>query len=649
MRLALAQINPTVGDVEGNARLVREAAERAAATGADAVLCPEMVLLGYPPRDLLWRDGAVEACERAVRDLAAASIETAIIVGHPRRVSGARRDAANSASVLRGGRVVATYDKQLLPGYDVFDEDRYFEPGRTPRVVDIADRRAGILICEDIWQARDVEGGQHLVPAALHDPVREAVEAGAQLLLILSASPFVAGKGERHISHLRNIARTFRVPVAMVNQVGANDDLIFDGRSIVVGADGEVQAAARAFESDFVVLEVGGGAARRQPSAVSRQPSGGDARHETSDAGNPEPGTRNSHALHSSDPSSQSCHAARITQPPVFAPPISTEHELFAALVLGIRDYFRKTGATTALIGLSGGIDSALTAVLASAALGPGNIRGVMMPSRYSSPGSIEDSVDLAKRLRLGRLVEIPIESAHAALEIMLEGGESSAISRQRSGESIGHQASGTGTTEYVSPQSSVLAPRSLIPGIVGENIQARVRGVILMALSNAMPGAMVLATGNKSELATGYCTLYGDMCGALAVLGDVYKTQVWALSRWINANHAACGFDSPPIPQSSIDKPPSAELKPDQTDQDTLPPYPVLDEIIRRWVDHEEDEEAIIAATGFPPDLVRRWTGVIDRNEYKRRQAAIVLKVSPRTFGPGRPMPVAMRWRLPG
>ncbi len=560
MRLALAQINPTIGDVAGNTALVLDAMEAARRQRADVVLLPEMALLGYPPRDLLLRDGVIEACEGSVRDIAAQTPDLLVVVGHPSRIKNANghKDAANSASILREGRILTTYHKQLLPGYDVFDEDRYFEPGSQSCVLEHRGRRLGILICEDIWRARDVEGGSHLASHFANEPVAAAAAAGAEILLVLSASPFVMGKGERHLEQARHVARRHRITVALCNQTGANDDLIFDGRSLIVGPGGELLAMLPSFQPALEVIEM-----------------------------NP---------------------SLRL---PTFEPrAMEPMREIFEALRMGIRDYVHKTGHERAFIGMSGGVDSALTTTLAAAALGAQNLTAVLMPSRYTASMSNVDARALAANLGISDVRSVAIESMHAAFSKALADS----------------------------------LPASC-GGVVEENIQSRIRGVILMAMSNAEPRSLVLATGNKSELAAGYTTLYGDMCGALAPLGDLLKTQVYELARWINEHHRECDFARPPIPDSSIVKIPTAELRPNQTDQDTLPPYDVLDEIIRRYIDHEEDVEAIIRATGFDSNLVRMWARRIDQNEYKRKQAAIILKVSPRSFGPGRPMPAAMKW----
>jgi len=549
MRIALAQLNPVVGDVAGNTGMVCEAVDAARRERADLLVCSEMVLMGYPPRDLLFREGAVERAEEAVAEVAAHARNLTVVVGHPRRCRENVRTIRNSASVCRDGRILATYDKRLLPGYDIFDEDRYFDPGSGHCIVEVAGRRVGVLICEDLWRAGDVVT-ERVYPA---DPATELAAAGCDLLVSPSASPFILGKHQRHLDLLREAAVRTGLPIAVVNQVGANDDLIFDGRSLLVSAAGEVLAALPGWESAVVTVDLGAAGPRAEPAIIAQR-------------------------------------------------------ELFDALVLGVRDYCRKTGHREVLIGLSGGIDSALTAAIAAAALGPEHVIGVTMPSRYSSAGSVADSKALAANLGLARCEEIGIEAAHAGMQHMLEpvlGG----------------------------------APA----GLPDENIQSRLRGVILMACSNA-GGALVLATGNKSELAVGYATLYGDMCGALAVLGDVVKTNIYDLARWINEHHAACGFTVPPIPESTITKPPSAELRPNQTDQDSLPPYDILDEIIDRYIDREQSVDHIIEATGFDRPTVESFTGLIDRSQYKREQAAMVLKVTQRAFGRGRPFPVVMQ-----
>jgi NAD+ synthase (glutamine-hydrolysing) len=444
MRIALAQLNPTVADVAGNTRLVCEAIDEARRQGADLLITPEMVLMGYPPRDLIFRQGAVEDAEAAVQTIAARAGDMTVIVGHPRRCRDNVRTVRNSASICRAGEVLAVYDKRLLPGYDIFDEDRYYDPGDEPCVVEVAGRRLGVLICEDFWRAGDVVTEREYPM----DPAGELAAMGCDLLAVLNASPFIAGKHQVHLDLLRQAAARHGRPIVIVNQVGGNDDLIFDGRSLMMRADGEIRLSLPGWVPAVKTIDLDAEAAGEK------------------------------------------------------WPTIVSERELFEALVLGVRDYCRKTGHEEVLIGLSGGIDSALVAVIAAAALGPEHVRGVMMPSRYSSPGSIADARLLAENLGLGGCAQVNIESAYDEMRHMLD---------PRLGERL--------------------------QGLPDENIQARLRGIILMAFSNAT-GALVLATGNKSELAVGYATLYGDMCGALAVLGDVVKTRVYSLARWINDDY---------------------------------------------------------------------------------------------------------------
>lgn len=515
----------------------------------------ELVLLGYPPRDLIFRQGVVEACQDALHHIAEQCDDLTVIVGHPRREARGCRPLRNSVSVCRRGAVIATYDKRLLPGYDVFDEDRYFEPGDEPVVVEVDGVKLGLTVCEDLWGARDVITERRYAI----DPVHETVHCGCDLLLSLNASPFVRGKWEHHRELLQAVARRYRLPLVAVNQIGGNDDVVFDGRSLAIASDGRVAHRLPGWEEAVEVVDL----------------------------------DHLRHAVNGKD-----------TARPCVDPLEETLH----ALTLGVRDYCRKTGSDRVLLGLSGGIDSALAATIAAAALGPKNVHGVIMPSRFSSPGSRDDALELAKRLGLEPCTEVSIEQAHEMMRASLAPALDDA------------------------PE-----------GLTDENIQARLRGLILMAISNAR-GGLVLATGNKSELAVGYCTMYGDMCGALAVLGDVTKTRVYELARWINAHHQILGFTSPPIPESSIEKVPSAELRPEQSDQDSLPPYEQLDQIIEAFVEQELPPEQIIEMTGLDGAMVRQWVRAIDRAQYKREQAAVVLKVTGRAFGPGRPMPIAMR-----
>lgn len=562
--LGLAQLDPTVGDVPANADAIIAAARRLADAGAELVLTPEMSILGYPPRDLLLRADVVDACRRGLERIAAAS-PVPVLVGTPRNAPGGLRGRRNAVALCDEADVSFVCDKRLLPGYDVFDEDRWFDPGEGPATIEVGGRRFGVLICEDLWRGDDVTGSGATYD---RDPLGEL--AGACAILSLSASPFVRGKHERHAALLHAAAGRLGVPVASVNAVGANDDLVFDGRSMVATAGGIVRTLdAFAVDETVIALDDAASAPARTPAPVERRG-------------------------------------------PWAGPTVGAgfEPETFAALVRGVADYADRTGLGGACLGLSGGIDSAVVAAVAVRALGPERVRGVMLPSCYSSAGSIDDAIDLARRLGMAAPERVSIEALHDgardAIEPMLGGARE---------------------------------------GVTDENVQARLRGLLLMATSNAT-GSMLLSTSNKSELAVGYSTLYGDMCGALAPIGDLWKGEVYALARWMNEHPAEAGFDGPPIPPASIDKPPSAELRPDQKDTDTLPDYPVLDGILARLVDHDEDAKAAAAATGADPATCERIAGMLDRAEHKRYQATIVLKTNPRTFGRGRRMPVVMRDR---
>ncbi len=571
MRLALAQINPTIGDLAYNADLILERTAQAAREGADLVVFPELALCGYPPRDLLLRRDFLESCERhADRIVQQVPRAITVVFGLPIRGQGG---SIHNALLATRDSERTLYVKRLLPTYDVFDEDRYFTPGNRPTIVEVPTRsgktrKVGLSICEDLWKGQDA--GFAARYAGVADPVPDLVAAGAEIIVNPSASPFVLGKGARHRAILRDHAVRHGVYVAAVNQVGGNDELIFDGHAAVLSPQGVLLGAGPGFAEAVTIVDL----------------------------------------------------SVQTTPRPVPDPLLSgSEEELaFRALVLGIRDYCRKTGFSAALIGLSGGIDSALTAVLAAAALGPANVTGIAMPGPFSSDHSLADAAESARALGIRHEV-MPITGAF--------------------------ESSGSGI-DRVLRHLDQPALGQITPDLAEENLQSRLRGTMLMAISNRT-GAIVLTTGNKSESAVGYCTLYGDMNGGLAVLSDVTKALVYRLSRWINANPdrlGITGLSGLPIPPRSIDKPPSAELRPNQTDQDSLPPYDVLDRIIELAVEQHASPDEIERATGFAPDVVRRVCRMIDLSEYKRRQAATGLKLTSVAFGSGRRMPIAQRYR---
>ena len=550
VKIALAQLNPTVGDIAGNVRRILDAYGRAADEGADLVVTPELSILGYPPKDLLLKPRFVADCLAAVERLAGQVDRPALVVGYVEPRQGRRgRPLHNAVALLAEGRIRGTAYKRLLPFYDVFDESRYFEPGEEAMAVEYGGLRIGMMICEDMWA--DEEAG---LTARYHhaNPATDFAVAGVHVLLVPSASPFGIGKPARRREVAEATARRHKQSLLYVNQVGGNDDLVFDGASFAVAADGRLIAQLAGFEEDLRLVEV------PVPDGVGAV-----------------------------DP----------------ADVLPGEDELVRrALVLGLRDYMHKVGFTDCVIGLSGGVDSTLVACLAAEAVGPDHVHGVAMPSRYSSAESLEDAEDLARRLGVD-FRTIPIEGPHTTFEEALADAFAGAA-----------------------------------PDVTEENIQARVRGTILMALPNKF-GYLVLATGNKSELSVGYCTLYGDMVGGLAVIGDVPKTLVYRLCRRINETDSRR-----PVPERVLTKAPSAELAPGQTDQDALPPYDVLDGILERYVHDEASQDEIVEA-GFDPATVARVIRLIDRAEYKRQQAAPVLKVTSRAFGFGRRMPIAQRY----
>jgi NAD+ synthetase len=543
MKIALAQINTTVGDLAGNEAKILDAYRRGAAAGADLVLVPELAITGYPPRDLLLRGSFVRENLAVLDRLARATERAGLAVGYvganPTRPG---REATNAVALCQHGDVLATRTKSLLPSYDVFDEDRYFEPAAENAPVEFNGHKLALTICEDIWNDEDFWRDRRY----RRDPVGELVSHGAEIVLNISASPWQVGKNRTRHDMLATVARHNGRPVLYCNLVGGNDELVFDGCSLAFNAAGECVAQGALFDEDLLLVDT--------------------------EAAAPVP------------------------------PPAPCEEELVhRALVLGLRDYLHKCGFKSALLGLSGGIDSALVACLAVAALGAENVRGVSLPSQFSSQGSLDDARTLAERLGI-RYDVIPIQPSFEA------------VKKQLREVFAGHAED---TTE--------------------ENIQARLRGVVLMAMSNKF-GSLLLTTGNKSELAVGYCTLYGDMCGGLAVISDVPKMMVYRLAKWINREREI-------IPAASITKPPSAELRPNQTDQDSLPPYEVLDAILDAYVVQMKRPSEIIAA-GFDAATVRRVVRLIDFNEYKRRQAAPGLKVTSKAFGVGRRIPIAQRFR---
>ncbi len=564
MIVALGQIDPTIGDFDGNRRLIAAAHTQAARRGADLVIVPELALSGYPPKDLLERPAFLAAARASLEALARATARVsaegarapALLVGFPEVLEGSPtgRGVANSAAVIDGGQIVTIVRKSLLPTYDVFDEWRYFEPATDVAPIDLRGRRIGISICEDIWN--DTDFWPHRLYRS--DPIETLVARGAEILINVSASPYTMEKRALRPRMLAATARRWRRPLVFVNQVGGQDDLVFDGASLVLGADGEVIARAREHATDLIVAD------------LDRK-------------------TGDMHEL-----------------------PVSDLRSALDALTLGTADYARRCGFSRALLGLSGGIDSALVACVAARALGPENVLGVAMPSRYSSEGSLTDAAALAKNLG----IDFNVISIEPMFEAYL-GALAPAFADARSGESGGAGA-----------EAADLAM---------QNLQARVRGAILMALSNRH-GRLLLTTGNKSELATGYCTLYGDMAGGLAVISDVPKTLVYKLAREINRERAV-------IPEATLTKAPSAELRPNQTDQDSLPPYELLDAILDAHLEQGLDSQALVAA-GFDAAIVNDVVRRVRLSEYKRRQMPPGLKITGKAFGPGRRMPIAQAWR---
>ncbi|MGA7938111.1 MAG: NAD+ synthase [Kovacikia sp.] len=594
MKIAIAQLNPTIGDLTGNARRILEAAHQAAGQGARLVLTPELSLCGYPPRDLLMHPGFVEAMATTLEQLAKdLPPQLAVLVGTVELNSGSLQEGGkplfNSMALLEGGKVQQIFHKRLLPTYDVFDEDRYFEPGKQPNQFILGleseprkmedevqspsptshSLKIGVTICEDLWNDEEFWGKRNYQI----NPIADLAQQGVDLIINLSASPYTVGKQQLREAILKHCAIRFNQPVIYANQVGGNDDLIFDGSSIAFNRQGELICRAQTFESDLVFVEFEDG--DLQPSTIT------------------------------------------VSSP-------NADAEIWSALVLGVRDYARKCGFSKVVVGLSGGIDSALVAAIAAEAIGPESVLGVLMPSPYSSDHSIKDALALAKNIGIQTQI-LPIGELMQGYDHTLE--------------------SLFAGTEF---------------GLAEENIQSRIRGNLLMAISNKF-GHLLLSTGNKSEMAVGYCTLYGDMNGGLAVIADVPKTRVYSICEWLNSDSrwqmadgrlklapdlpfSILQLPSEIIPSNILTKAPSAELKPGQVDQDSLPPYEILDEILDRLIlDHQTPDQ--IVAIGHDPQVVNKVVKLISRAEFKRRQAPPVLKVTDRAFGMGWRMPIANRW----
>jgi len=543
MKIALAQFNPTVGDFAGNSARILSLAAQAKQRGAELAVFSELCLCGYLPQDLLERPAFIERNHKELKELAA-KILLPSVVGYAGRVkNGTGKSIANKAALICGGRVVFEQSKMLLPTYDVFDESRYFQPADRQTVFGFSGEQLGITICEDVWNDKNFWANRRYD----RDPVAEIIGQGTTVLLNISASPYTIDKRSLRFEMLRSIAITHRRPVIYVNQVGGDDSLIFDGASMALTADGNVGAQALAFQDDLVLFDTGTGQGE--------------------------------------------IHA-------------QTHEEIayaYRALITGTHDYVQKCGFKKVLIGLSGGVDSAVVAAIAVDALGAENVLGVSMPGPFSSEGSKADAAALARNLGI-ELVTVPITAVFET---------------------------------YLRSLASVFANRPA--DVTEENIQARIRGNYLMALSNKF-GSMVLSTGNKSEIAVGYCTLYGDMAGGLAVISDVPKLMVYELARWINREREL-------IPRSTIEKPPSAELRPNQKDEDSLPPYDVLDRILKAYIEDLRSPQEIADHYGFDVKMVRDIALLVDRSEYKRKQAAPGLKITSRAFGFGRPFPIAQKF----
>jgi NAD+ synthase (glutamine-hydrolysing) len=552
MKIAIAQINPTIGDLPGNTQKILEIAQKASSYGARLLLTPELSLCGYPPRDLLLNPSFLQAMNTALQQLAIdVPTEIAVLVGTVEENFKAHltggKTLFNSMALLQKGKVQQVFHKRLLPTYDVFDERRYFEPGLEANYFTLDDVQVGVTICEDLWNDEEFWGKRSYT----NNPIADLAILGVDFIVNLSASPYSVGKQKFREAMLKHSAVRFGQPIIYANQVGGNDDLIFDGRSFALNRQGEMVCRAFGFEEDLVIVEFD--------------------------------------------------EVQRDLQLSSLAPEYESEdEEIWQALVLGLRDYVRKCGFSKVVLGLSGGIDSSLVAAVATAALGKENVLGVLMPSPYSSDHSISDALALAQNLEI-KTTQIPIGE-------LMEGYD----------KTLGDLFAGT---EF---------------GLAEENIQSRIRGNLLMAISNKF-GYLLLSTGNKSEMAVGYCTLYGDMNGGLAVIADVPKTRVYSICRWLNRNGEI-------IPQNVITKAPSAELKPGQVDQDSLPAYDILDDILQRFIHHHQSAAQIVAA-GHDSATVDRVIKMVARAEFKRRQAPPGLKITDRAFGTGWRMPIASKW----
>jgi NAD+ synthase (glutamine-hydrolysing) len=571
MRLALAQIDTVVGDLAGNRERILGRLEEARNTGADLVLFPELAVTGYPPEDLLLRPGFLKAAARTLDEIAAATKGIAALVGTPHL----DRDLFNACAICVDGELKAIYRKQFLPNYGVFDEDRYFQPGRGLVLLRCGDALVGPTVCEDIWQPGP--------------PATDLALAGAHVVANISASPFHVGRGAEREAMLATRARDNSSWIAFVNAVGAQDELIFDGQSLVLDENGQVVVRGPAFEEALLLVDVDATTAVARRLRDTRRRSLARSRRELPEAAVidvPLHGRAGTHPIETT-----------------VAEPLDELEEMRLAIELGLGDYATKNGFTDVVLGISGGIDSALTAALAVGALGPEHVVCVSMPSRYSSEETQRDARAVAESLGT-RYLEIAIEPVVAAF-----------------GEALAEAFAGTE------------------PGLAEENVQARARGVILMALSNKF-GWLALATGNKSELSVGYATLYGDMAGGFALLKDVYKTDVYRLARHLNER-----AERELIPTSVLERAPSAELRPDQRDEDSLPPYAKLDEVLEAYVELDSSREEL-TSDGFDPEIVERALAMIDRAEYKRRQAAPGVKLRPKAFGRDRRIPITNRWR---